>query len=275
MLLAECKKARVKIETNCSVESIEKDNEFVVQTTKGDFHADSLVIASGGLSFPKIGATNFGYKTARQFGLRIEPTRPSLVPMVFERSLPLARLPGISLEADITAGRRTFRENILFTHKGISGPAILQASNYWSPQDEMEIDLLPGNNISDLIHNDRNSRRLTSSFLKQFLPERFADSFAVEMLPNKSSDELSNRDIESISGALHSWKVRFRDTEGWDKAEVTLGGVSTAELSSQTMEAKKVPGLYFIGEVVDVTGWLGGYNFQWAWSSAFAAGQSV
>lgn len=275
MLLAECKKARVKIETNCSVESIEMDNDFVIRTTKGDYHADSLVIASGGLSFPKIGATNFGYKIARQFGLRIEPTRPSLVPMVFERSLPLARLPGISLEADVTAGRRTFRENILFTHKGISGPAILQASNYWSPQDEMEIDLLPGNNIAGLINRDRNSRKLASTFLKQYLPERFADSFAVEMLPNKPINELSNRDIESISETLHNWRVKFRDTEGWDKAEVTLGGVSTAELSSQTMEAKKVPGLYFIGEVVDVTGWLGGYNFQWAWSSAFAAGQSV
>ncbi len=275
MLLTECKKARVKIETNCSVESIEKDNNFVVQTTKGDFHADSLVIASGGLSFPKIGATNFGYMIARQFGLRIEPTRPSLVPMVFERSLPLARLPGISLEADVTAGHHTFRENILFTHKGISGPAILQASNYWSPHDEMEIDLLPGSNISDQINSDRNSRKQTSTFLKQYLPERFADSFAVEMLPNKPVNELSNRDIESISETLHNWHVRFRDTEGWDKAEVTLGGVSTAELSSQTMEAKKVPGLYFIGEVVDVTGWLGGYNFQWAWSSGFAAGKNV
>lgn len=275
MLLAECRKTRVKIETNCSVESIEKENDFVVRTAKGDFNADSLVIASGGLSFPKIGATNLGYKIARQFGLRIEPTRPSLVPMVFERSLPLARLPGISLEAEVTSGQRTFRENILFTHKGISGPAILQASNYWSPQEEMQIDILPGTNISDAINSDRTSRKLTSTFLKQYLPERFADSFAVEMLPNKPISELSNRDIESISKTLHSWHVKFRDTEGWDKAEVTLGGVSTAELSSQTMEAKKVPGLYFIGEVVDVTGWLGGYNFQWAWSSGFAAGTSV
>lgn len=275
MLLTECKRARVKIETNCSVESIEKDSDFVVRTTKGDFTADALVIASGGLSFPKIGATNFGYKIARQFGLRIEPTRPSLVPMVFERSLPLARLPGISLEADVTAGHQTFRENILFTHKGISGPAILQASNYWSPQDEMEIDLLPGNKISDLINSDRNSRKQTSTFLKKVLPERFADSFAVEMLPNKPVNELSNRDIESISETLHNWHVKFRDTEGWDKAEVTLGGVSTAELSSQSMEATKVPGLFFIGEVVDVTGWLGGYNFQWAWSSGYAAGNAV
>lgn len=275
MLLSECRKARVKIETNRSVLSIRKDNDFLLKTTKGDFNTESLAIASGGLSFPKIGATNFGYRIAKQFGLRIEPTRPSLVPMVFERSLPLARLPGISLEADVTAGRRTFRENILFTHKGISGPAILQASNYWSPQEEIEIDLLPDKSISDLINSDRNSRKLTSTFLKQFLPERFADSFTMEMLPNKPVNELSNRDIESISETLHHWHVRFRDTEGWDKAEVTLGGVSTAELSSQTMEAKKVPGLFFIGEVVDVTGWLGGYNFQWAWSSGYAAGNAV
>ncbi len=275
MLLSECRKARVKIETNCSVELVEKENRFLVRTTKGEFSSASLVIATGGLSFPKIGATNFGYRIAKQFGLRIEPTRPSLVPMVFERSLSLARLPGISLEADVAAGHHTFRENILFTHKGISGPAILQASNYWSPQENIEIDLLPDNSISDLINNDRNSRKMTSTFLKQYLPERFADSFAVEMLPNKPINELSNRDIESISEALHHWHVRFRDTEGWDKAEVTLGGVSTDEISSKTMESKKMPGLYFIGEVVDVTGWLGGYNFQWAWSSGFAAGTSV
>ncbi len=275
MLVSECRKARVKIETNCSVLSIKKDNDFLLKTTKGDFNTESLVIASGGLSFPKIGATNFGYKVARQFGLRIEPTRPSLVPMVFERSLALARLPGISLEGEVSAGGKSFRENILFTHKGISGPAILQASNYWSPHEEMEIDLLPDNNISDLIKADRNSRKLTSTFLKQYLPERFADSFAAEMLPSKPINELSNRDISNIAELIHSWHVRFRDTEGWDKAEVTLGGVSTDELSSKTMEANKVSGLYFIGEVVDVTGWLGGYNFQWAWSSGFAAGNSI
>jgi predicted Rossmann fold flavoprotein len=234
-----------------------------------------VVIASGGLSFPKIGATNFGYRIARQFGLKIEPTRPSLVPMVFERSLPLARLPGVSIEAKVSAGDRSFRENILFTHKGISGPAILQASNYWKPGEELSIDLMPGHSISELIAKDRSSKKQTSTFLKQFLPERFADTFAAEMLPNKPVNELSNRDIEQASETIHNWKVRFRDTEGWDKAEVTLGGVSTDDLSSQTMESKKTSGLYFIGEVVDVTGWLGGYNFQWAWSSGFAAGKGV
>jgi flavoprotein, HI0933 family len=275
MLLKECKKARVRIETDCAVETITKNERFSVVTDRGNYEADSVVIASGGLSFPKIGATNFGYKIARQFGLKIEPTRPSLVPMVFERSLPLARLPGVSLEAQVSAADRSFRENILFTHKGISGPAILQASNYWKPGEELSIDLMPDHSIADLLTKDRSSKKMTSTFLKQFLPERFADSFALEMLPNKPVNELSNRDVESIADTMHNWQVRFRETEGWDKAEVTLGGVSTNDLSSQTMEAKNVPGLYFIGEVVDVTGWLGGYNFQWAWSSGFAAGQDV
>lgn len=275
MLMKECKKARVRIDTDCAVESITKNERFTVETNRGNYEAESVVIASGGLSFPKIGATNFGYKIARQFGLKIEPTRPSLVPMVFERSLPLARLPGVSLEAQVTAGDRSFRENILFTHKGISGPAILQASNYWKPGEELSIDLMPDHSIADLIAENRTSKKMTSTFLKQFLPERFADTFAAEMLPNKPVNELSNRDIEQAAETIHNWQVRFRDTEGWDKAEVTLGGVSTDELSSQTMESKKIAGLYFIGEVVDVTGWLGGYNFQWAWSSGFAAGQSI
>jgi predicted Rossmann fold flavoprotein len=275
MLLKECKKARVRIETDCTIESITRNERFNVETNRGNYEAESVVIASGGLSFPKIGATNFGYKIARQFGLKIEPTRPSLVPMVFERSLPLARLPGVSLEAQVSAADATFRENILFTHKGISGPAVLQASNYWKPGEELSIDLMPSHSIVELIAENRSSKKMTATFLKQFLPERFADTFAAEMLPNKPVNELSNRDIEQAAGTIHKWKVRFRDTEGWDKAEVTLGGVATDELSSQTMESKEVPGLYFIGEVVDVTGWLGGYNFQWAWSSGFAAGQSV
>lgn len=275
MLLKECRRARVRIETDCTVESIIKKESFSVDTNRGNFEAENVVIASGGLSFPKIGATNFGYKIARQFGLKIEPTRPSLVPMVFERSLPLARLPGVSLEAQVTAGDKSFRENILFTHRGISGPAILQASNYWTPGEELSIDLMPDHSISDLIADNRTSKKMTATFLKQFLPERFADTFAAEMLPQKPVNELSNRDVEHASETIHNWCVRFRDTEGWDRAEVTLGGVSTDELSSQTMESKKAAGLYFIGEVVDVTGWLGGYNFQWAWSSGFAAGQNI
>lgn len=275
MLLKECKRARVRIETSCVVESITRNERFEVVTNRGMFESESVVIASGGLSFPKIGATNFGYKIARQFGLKIEPTRPSLVPMVFEQSLPLARLPGVSLEAEVTANGQTFRENILFTHRGISGPAILQASNYWNANDEMVVDLLPDHSFAELIADNRTSKKMAATFLKQFLPERFADTFAAEMLPQKPVNELSNRDIEQAAETIHNWHVRFRDTEGWDKAEVTLGGVSTDELLSQTMESKKVPGLYFIGEVVDVTGWLGGYNFQWAWSSAFAAGQNI
>jgi predicted Rossmann fold flavoprotein len=276
MLVAECKRARVRIEPACSVSQVAVEGEgFMVTTSRGSFRAGSLVIASGGLSFPKIGASNFGYRVAKQFGLRIEPTRPSLVPMVFERSLALARLPGVSLEAEVTAGRHSFRENILFTHRGISGPAILQASNYWRPGEAMSVDLLPGRSVPRLISADRGSKKLISTLLKQHLPERFVETFGDGRLPKKAVNELSEADIETIGSAIHGWEVQFRDTEGWDKAEVTLGGVSTDELSSQTMESKKVPGLYFIGEVVDVTGWLGGYNFQWAWSSGFAAGQSV
>ncbi|MGH9949280.1 MAG: NAD(P)/FAD-dependent oxidoreductase, partial [Pyrinomonadaceae bacterium] len=274
MLLKECRKAKVKIETNCSVSGVEKDEQFVVETNRDRFKSESLVIASGGLSFPKVGATNFGYKIARQFGMKIEATRPSLVPMVFKQPFGKSNLGGIAFETEVSVGTQSFRENILFTHRGLSGPAILQASNYWKPDEDISLNLLPNSNFAEILAESRNSKQTLAVFLRRFFPERFAESFA-EKLPNKPVNELSNQDIETIADAIHNWRVRFHDTEGWHKAEVTLGGVSTEELSSKTMESKRVPGLYFIGEIVDVTGWLGGYNFQWAWSSGFAAGNAV
>ncbi|CAN5579509.1 NAD(P)/FAD-dependent oxidoreductase [soil metagenome] len=275
MLLAECARAGVVVETDCSVKRVQKDGSFRVETTRGEYTAESLVIATGGLSFPKIGATDFGYKIACQFGLKIVETRPSLVPLKFASGKALTKLAGVSIDASIAAGGKSFRENILFTHRGLSGPAILQVSNYWRPNEFVEIDLMPDADVATMIADNRAGRQRIDNFLKQFLPERFVEVFAENRWPRKPLNELSNADIEAIADAIHGWSVRFAETEGWHKAEVTLGGVSTDELSSQTMEAKKVPGLYFIGEVIDVTGWLGGYNFQWAWSSGFAAGQSV
>lgn len=275
MLVAECRRAGVAVRTGVSVESVKKDDRFVVGTSTGEISAASLVIATGGLSFPKVGATDFGYRIAKQFGLKMTPTRPSLVPLVFHNGQGFSKLAGVSVDAVVSAGGHSFRENMLFTHRGLSGPAILQISNYWDKREPVSIDLMPGENAAARIEQERRSRQLLDNFLARFLPARFAETFISAHLPNKPLNELSNKEIERIGGLLNDWQVRFGETEGWHKAEVTLGGVSTAELSSQTMESKGVSGLYFIGEVVDVTGWLGGYNFQWAWASGRAAGQAA
>ena len=276
MLLEECRAAKVEIRTNCSVKNVNRDALFEIETNQGVFQSESLVIATGGLSFPKIGATDFGYKIARKFGLKIVETRAALVPLVFEKkSQNFIRLAGVSVDAVASSGKASFRENILFTHRGLSGPAILQISNYWQKEKAVSIDLLPETDALDLLEKNHSSRQTLENFLSRHLPNRFAEIFTAQDFPNKPLNQLSRREIEQIAGTLNDWQVKFVETEGYDKAEVTLGGVSTSELSSQTMEAKKARGLYFIGEVVDVTGWLGGYNFQWAWSSAFAAGQVV
>ncbi len=235
----------------------------------------SRSIATGGLSYPKIGATPFGYDIARQFGIERTPTRPSLVALVAADGRKNSKLAGISIDAAVSSGKLIFRENVLFTHRGMSGPAILQISNYWNKQDPVAIDLLPDEDIRELLLRDRHKAQKTSNYLGELLPQRFVEQFAPGNLPDKPLNRLSDPEIDRVSNAVHEWKVKFTDTEGYDRAEVTLGGVSTGELSSQTMESKKVPGLYFIGEVVDVTGWLGGYNFQWAWASGHAAGSSV
>lgn len=276
MLLAECRDARVRVETSCSVKSVTRNDagEFEAATSKGVFRAPKLVVACGGLSFPKIGATGFGYDAARQFGLAIEETRPSLVALVMKEKAN-TRLAGIAVDAEVAAGGVTFRENILFTHRGMSGPAILQASNYWDPRKPVVIDLLPGRDITELLNEPGNTKKTAANFLAKFFPERLADTLLPPKIAAKRIAELSKSDIEAIRENIHERHILFSSTEGYGRAEVTLGGVSTAELSSKTMESRKVAGLYFIGEVVDVTGWLGGYNFQWAWASGFAAGNAI
>ena len=275
MLLQECRKAKVEIRTNCSVKEVSKNNLFEIETNQGIFTSESLIIASGGLSFPKIGATDFGYRVARQFGHKVVGTKPSLVALVFAGEKNFSPLAGISVDSIVSTGRASFRENILFTHRGLSGPAILQISNYWQKEKAVAIDLLPSENAFELLEKNRESRQNLDNFLSRFLPNRFAEIFTARQFSNKPLYQLNKKEIEQIAAKLNNWQVKFGETEGYHKAEVTRGGIDTNELSSQTMESKKVTGLYFIGEVVEVTGWLGGYNFQWAWASGFAAGQSI
>jgi len=265
----------VTVRTGVTVRSVRKSDRFIIETSGVEFSSACLVIATGGLSFPKIGATDLGYRLAKQFGLKITPTRPSLVPLVFENGKGFSKLAGVSVDSVVSTNGQNFRENILFTHRGLSGPAILQISNYWKTSEPVAIDLVPGEDAAERLVHDRSSRQLLDNYLARFLPARFAETFISANVTNKPLNELSNKEIEKIGRLLNDWQVRFDETEGYHKAEVTLGGISTAELSSRTMESKKVPGLYFIGEVVDVTGWLGGYNFQWAWASGYAAGQAV
>jgi predicted Rossmann fold flavoprotein len=275
MLLKECRNANVVIQTGCRVASVMRDDRgFRLDTSHGTVRSEKFIIATGGLSFPKIGATDFGYRIARQFGLKIIETRPSLVAMVLKGDT-YADLAGVSANAIVQTGKYSFRENILFTHRGLSGPAILQISNYWLPNMTVTINLAPDNDLSEQIAADREKRQKLSNYLSAFVPAGVARRFTEKAAMDQSLTEMSRQDIKSIGQLINSWQVRFADTEGYDRAEVTLGGVSTAELSSQTMEVKKVAGLFFIGEAVDVTGWLGGYNFQWAWSSGYAAGNSI
>lgn len=276
MLITECQKANVTIVQGCSITNTRKSLGFHLETSQGEFTCDSLVIATGGLSIPKIGATDFGYRIAKQFGLKIAPTRPALVPLVvvnddieFFKSLS-----GISIYSKVTYKKAAFKENILFTHKGVSGPAILQISTYIENQsrDVIGIDLLPEVSLKEMFATSENKKMLMSNFLKNYLPNRFVDNWYTLNNESKRVVDYNKNELERIAENLHSFNVRIVGTEGYAKAEVTAGGVDTKELSSKTMECLKVPGLFFIGEIVDVTGWLGGYNFQWAWSSGFAAG---
>jgi predicted Rossmann fold flavoprotein len=272
MLLAECRLAKVRIETGCSVETVDRSGGFAVKTSKGTFESDQLVVATGGLSFAKVGATDLGYRIAREFEIKVVDTRPSLVPLIL-RGESFRELAGISIDATITAGDKTFRENILFTHRGLSGPAILQISNYWEKDRPVAINLLPDSDAAQLLVSNRVSQKRLDKFLASSLPEKAASRLFG--FGAKKIAEMSDKDIALAAERVNAWAVYFNDTEGYDKAEVTLGGVSTSELSSKTFESSKVPGLYFIGEVLDVTGWLGGYNFQWAWASGHAAAQAI
>ncbi len=277
MLLDECQAANVEIRLNCSAENISKNDFFEIETNQGKFTSESLVIAAGGLSIPKLGASGFGYKIAKQFGLKIVETKPALVPLVFENAEAKAftKLSGVSFDANVSFGKTSFRENILFTHKGLSGPAILQISSYWKRGEKISIDLLPSKNALEILQNSNDSKKNFDNFLSEILPNRLAEVWTRKFADAKPLKAFSEKELARVAEKLENWHIPFTETAGYAKAEVTSGGVSTDELSSKTMESKRVKNLYFIGEVADVTGWLGGYNFQWAWSSGFAAGQYV
>jgi predicted Rossmann fold flavoprotein len=277
MLQHECDAARVRVLLNCQVQEVRKPAGYEVVTNQGILTAEALVIATGGLSFPKIGATDFGHRVARQFGLKLIETRPGLVPLTFSEAdqRSFAELSGVSVDAVVRWNGESFRENLLFTHRGLSGPAILQISNYCQAGDALAVDLLPEQSALELLSAAHGQARELATVLSERLPRRFVQSWCARFAPSQAMNRYSTRELEDIARRLHGWELRPVGTEGYAKAEVTLGGVNTNELSSKSMEARDVPGLFFIGEVVDVTGWLGGYNFQWAWASGFAAGQCV
>jgi flavoprotein, HI0933 family len=279
LLREECAAAGVQILVSCTVSAVERRDGFALSTSTGPISCASLVIATGGLSIPKMGATDFGYRIAEQFGMRIEPCRPALVPLTFDASdsKRYSDLSGLSTEVVAGTNGRSFREKMLITHRGLSGPAILQISSYWTPGEPVSIDLLPGVDAAGELRTlkmagDRGELR---SVLAQRLPKRFADRWCELHSPSRPLVSIGDNELQTIGGQLHKWRITPGGTEGYDKAEVTAGGIDTQELSSKTMEAKRVPGLYCIGEVVDVTGHLGGFNFQWAWASGFCAGQYV
>jgi predicted flavoprotein YhiN len=255
---------------------------FHVSTSRGDFNAASLVIATGGLSIPKTGATPFGYHVAEQFGIPITKLKPGLVPLTFAPDdwKPYADLTGVSIDAVVSFGRLSFRENMLVTHRGLSGPAILQISSYWQHGQPLHINLLPDRDMQALLTEQKTSKKLLSNYLTQWFPKSFSEVWCAQLtvhskIENKPLNQYNDKERKLIAANLHDWQITPSGTVGYNKAEVTCGGIDTRALSSKTMECIEVPGLYFIGEVVDVTGWLGGYNFQWAWASGYAAGQAV
>jgi len=276
LLLNECRLVNAEILVGCTINSIEKNGSFIIDSSLGKFESASLVIATGGPSIPKMGATGFGYDIARQFGITIVEPRPALVPLLFgeENRQTFSEIAGLSFHGIVRCGTATFEDDVLFTHRGLSGPAILQVSSYWKPGVPIEIDLLPHCGAADWTIDGKRIHKKLPNILSQYLPHRLADAWCEYNGFTDFFDQLSNRRLEEFEQRLHRWKIDPIGTEGFDKAEVTVGGIDTKELSSKTMESSKIPGLYFIGEVVDVTGWLGGYNFQWAWSSAWAAAQA-
>jgi predicted Rossmann fold flavoprotein len=277
MLEKECEKAGVEMRLTCSVADIRKAKNFTVTTNQGVFHSDSLVIATGGLSYPNIGASGFGYDIARQFGLKVTELMPALVPFIFSsRDQEVFRkLAGISLDATVSIGLKRFRGSILFTHFGLSGPAVLQSSLTWIPGASLKIDLLPETDILGVFFSRRRSKMEMRNLLAGYFPKRFAQIWCDNMMITKPLNQTSDKELNQIANELHAWEIIPKGTEGYRTAEVTAGGVDTDELSSKTMEAKNMSGLYFIGEVIDVTGELGGYNLHWAWASGYAAGQSA
>jgi len=278
MLLDECAAAGVTVEASCGVQRVRRTPEgFSVHTARGEVHAESLVVASGGLSIPSMGASGFGYELARQFGHQVLPVRAGLVPLTLsgKHQEHYQDLAGVALPVvESRVGRQSFRAGLLFTHRGISGPAILQISSYWQPGDDLRIDLLPDSDVGAHLVEQRAARPLAElkTVLGEMLPKRLAQRLCEQWFENRPMRQYRDAELVQIGAQLNAWPITASGTEGYRTAEVTLGGVDTDGISSSTMQSKLVPGLYFIGEVVDVTGWLGGYNFQWAWASGQAAG---
>jgi predicted Rossmann fold flavoprotein len=280
MLLDECAAADVDIRTQCSIEAVEKtDAGFRLRTSQGAFEAPALVVASGGLSIPSMGASGFGYALARQFGHTVLPTRAGLVPLTLSgtHAERMSDLAGVALPVTVIAGKQSFSNAMLITHRGISGPAILQISSYWQPGEPLTLDLLPGEDAFARLQALREERPAAElrTVLAELLPKRLAQRLCEDSFESRPMRQFNPRELQQIADALQHYPLIASGTEGYRTAEVTLGGVDTRELSSSTMESKLCPGLYFVGEVMDVTGWLGGYNFQWAWASGHAAGQAV
>ena len=280
-LLHECRQYQVKIDLNCRVEQVQQvaNSGFALKTSLGGISADSLVIATGGLSIPKMGATPFGYRIAEQFGIKVWPTRAGLVPLTLhpgdkERFTPLT---GIAVPCRVSNQRQSFKENILFTHRGLSGPAMLQISSYWQPGEALVVDLLPDIDIATQLKDQRaqGSKLKIQTLLLDYLPKRLLQTLLDQSYLDLTVANCADKDFAVIADSLHRWTIKPNGTEGYRTAEVTVGGVDCDAVSSKTLASLQVPGLYFIGEVLDVTGWLGGYNFQWAWASGWCAGQYV
>lgn len=281
LLLNECKKVNVSIQLKTDILSIDKKSEhhFIINSSNNDFHCQSLVVATGGLSIPKMGATPFGYKVAEQFGIKVWPTSAGLVPFTLHKQDKenLADLSGIAINSIVSSKNISFKENILFTHRGLSGPAILQVSSYWLAGEKIEINLLPEINLLEelaVAFNQQPQIKL-KTLLHKLLPKRLINIFIKTELLDKTLQEISHKQFQYVVSALQNWSIQPNGTEGYRTAEVTIGGVDCDALSSKTFESKTVSGLYFIGEVMDISGWLGGYNFQWSWSSGWCAGQYV
>lgn len=281
LLMSECSKTDVTVTTRCEILSVEKQADgYHLKTSLGDYACESLVVATGGLSMPKLGATPLGYQIAEQFGLSVLPTRAGLVPFTLhdEQKQVLSELSGVAIDVSAQCNDTAFKEAMLFTHRGLSGPSMLQISSYWQPGDTLGINTLPDTDAHAFLEEIRKTSpdaQLSTCLAKHF-PKRVVQTFIeFNHWPNKPVKQLTHSEIETIANTLQYWEIKPNGTEGYRTAEVTQGGVDTNELSSKTMMAKNVEGLFFIGEVVDVTGWLGGYNFQWAWSSGWAAGQVV
>ncbi|MEI7036276.1 NAD(P)/FAD-dependent oxidoreductase [Fulvimonas yonginensis] len=278
MLLDECVAAGVRVETGCAIQRVRHGEAgFSVATSRGELHAEAVVVATGGLSIPSMGATGFGYELARQFGHAIRPTRAALVPLTLsgKHLEHYADLAGVALPAQVQCGRQSFRGGLLFTHRGVSGPSILQISSYWEPGRELRLNLAPDREAGAWLVAQRAARPAAElkTVLADLLPRRLAQRLGELHLDNRPMRQYREAELVAIGARLHAWPLVASGTEGYRTAEVTLGGVDTDGLSSSTLQSRLVPGLYFIGEVVDVTGWLGGYNFQWAWASGHAAGE--